>query len=285
MKRESGILLHISSLPTKYGIGTLGKEAFAFIDFLKQAGQTYWQILPIGPTSYGDSPYQSCSVYAGNPYFIDLETLIDQGLLEDRDLADYPDLTGDHVDYGALYQYRLPLLERAYDRGRVLYASRFAAFRAANPWVEDYGLFMALKRKFGMLPWNQWPEAAATRKPDALERYRAELREDISCYAFTQYLFDEQWNQLAAYARQQGVKIIGDIPIYVTMDSVEVWMRPELFQLDETLCPTAVAGCRPTASARMASSGATPSTTGTPTRPRTSLGGRSGFAPPPASST
>ena len=245
MKRESGILLHVSSLPTKYGVGTLGKEAFDFLDFLKQAGQTYWQILPIGPTSYGDSPYQSCSVYAGNPYFVDLETLLDQGLLEPRDLADYPELTGDRVDYGALYAFRLPLLERAYDRGKQVRAAEFAAFRAENPWVEDYGLFMALKRKFGMLPWNQWPAAAATRKPEALERFRAELREDISCYAFIQYLFYEQWDRLAAYAKEQGVKIIGDIPIYVTMDSVEVWQRPELFQLDQNLCPTAVAGCPP----------------------------------------
>ncbi|MBQ1590116.1 MAG: 4-alpha-glucanotransferase, partial [Oscillospiraceae bacterium] len=123
MKRESGILLHVSSLPTKYGVGTLGKEAFDFLDFLKQAGQTYWQILPIGPTSYGDSPYQSCSVYAGNPYFVDLETLLDQGLLEPRDLADYPELTGDRVDYGALYAFRLPLLERAYDRGKEVRAA------------------------------------------------------------------------------------------------------------------------------------------------------------------
>ena len=149
------------------------------------------------------------------------------------------------VDYAALYYYRLPLLERAYAHGKELRKAAFAAFRAANPWVEDYALFMALKRKFGMLPWNQWPEKAAARDPDALARYREELKEDISCCAFTQYLFYEQWDKLAAHAKAQGIKIIGDIPIYVTMDSCDVWMNPSLFQLDASRCPTRVAGCPP----------------------------------------
>ena len=161
MKRESGILLHISSLPSKYGIGTLGKEAFRFLDFLNAAGQRYWQVLPIGPNSYGDSPYQSCSVYAGNPYFVDLELLLEQGLLEPEDLEGCHWGEPGRVDYGAMYHCRLPLLERAYDRGRDLRKAPFAAFREANPWVEDYALFMALKRKFGGLPWNQWPEKPA----------------------------------------------------------------------------------------------------------------------------
>ncbi|MBR6118866.1 MAG: 4-alpha-glucanotransferase [Oscillospiraceae bacterium] len=245
MKRESGILLHISSLPSKYGIGTLGKEAFRFLDFLNAAGQRYWQVLPIGPTSYGDSPYQSCSVYAGNPYFVDLELLLEQGLLEPEDLEGCHWGEPGRVDYGAMYHCRLPLLERAYDRGRDLRKAPFAAFRAANPWVEDYALFMALKRKFGGLPWNQWPEKAARRDPEALARYREELKEDISCFAFTQYLFYEQWDALQACAREKGVKIIGDIPIYVTMDSCDVWLHPELFQLDESGAPTGVAGCPP----------------------------------------
>ncbi len=245
MKRESGILLHISSLPTKYGIGTLGKEAYRFIDFLKAAGQRYWQVLPIGPTSYGDSPYQSCSACAGNPYFVDLDTLLQEGILEPEDLDGCFWGEPGRVDYGAMYYYRLPLLERAYRRGRELRKAEFAAFRAANPWVEEYALFMALKRKFGGLPWNQWPEKAARRDPAALKRYRKELQEDVSCFAFTQYLFNEQWEKLFAYAKEQGIKIIGDIPIYVTLDSCDVWLNPELFQLDESYAPTCVAGCPP----------------------------------------
>ena len=245
MKRESGILLHISSLPTKYGIGTLGQEAYRFIDFLKAAGQRYWQVLPIGPTSYGDSPYQSCSACAGNPYFVDLDTLLQERILEPEDLEGCFWGEPGRVDYGAMYYYRLPLLERAYRRGRELRKAEFAAFRAANPWVEEYALFMALKRKFGGLPWNQWPEKAARRDPAALKRYREELQEDVSCFAFTQYLFNEQWEKLFAYAKEQGIKIIGDIPIYVTLDSCDVWLNPELFQLDESYAPTCVAGCPP----------------------------------------
>ena len=245
MKRESGILLHISSLPTKYGIGTLGEEAYRFIDFLKRAGQRYWQILPIGPTSYGDSPYQSCSIYAGNPYFVDIDTLLAEGILVPEDLEDCWWGAPGRVDYAALYYYRMPLLEKAYRRGKELRKAGFAAFRAQNPWVEDYGLFMALKQKFGMLPWSQWPEKPAARDPEALARYREELKEDISCFAFTQYLFYEQWDRLFAYAKANGIKIIGDIPIYVTMDSCDVWMNPDLFQLDEFRAPVAVAGCPP----------------------------------------
>ena len=245
MKRESGILLHISSLPTKYGIGTLGEEAYRFIDFLKAAGQSYWQVLPIGPTSYGDSPYQSCSVYAGNPYFVDLDALLKEGILEPEDLEGRHWGEPGRVDYGALYYYRLPLLERAYSRGKELRKVPFAAFRAANPWVEDYALFMALKRKYGGLPWNQWPEKTARRDPEALARCREELKEDVSCFAFTQYLFSEQWDRLSAYAKEQGIKLIGDIPIYVTLDSCDVWLNPELFQLDKSGAPIGVAGCPP----------------------------------------
>ena len=245
MKRESGILLHISSLPTKYGIGTLGEEAYRFIDFLKAAGQSYWQILPIGPTSYGDSPYQSCSIYAGNPYFVDIDILLQEGLLLPEDLEDCWWGEPGRVDYGALYHYRLPLLEKAYQRGKETRKQEFAEFRAKNPWVEDYALFMALKRKFSMLPWNQWPQKAASRNRAALARYREELKEDVSCFAFTQYLFAGQWEKLSAYAKEQGIKIIGDIPIYVTMDSCDVWMHPDLFQLDQYKAPVAVAGCPP----------------------------------------
>ena len=248
MNRASGILLHISSLPTKYGIGTLGKEARGFIDFLAKAGQSYWQILPIGPTSVGDSPYQSCSFYAGNPYFIDLETLQAEGLLEEAHFADsFFGYDPGRVDYGAQYYYRYPILEKAYDRGRELRRAEFRAFREANPWVEDYAMFMALKRKFGMLPWSQWPKAAAFRDPAALERYREELKHDIGFFAFLQYLFFDQWGKLRDYAKQKEIKLIGDLPIYVPYDSVDVWMYPELFQLDEMRTPTGVAGCPPDA--------------------------------------
>ena len=245
MKRESGILLHISSLPTKYGIGTLGEEAYRFVDFLKAAGQRYWQILPIGPTSYGDSPYQSSSIYAGNPYFVDVDTLLKEGILVPEDLEGCFWGAPGRVDYAAMYYYRMPLLEKAYRRGRELRKEGFAAFRAANPWVEDYALFMAVKKHYNMAAWNEWPEKAARRDPETLARLRAELAEDISCYAFTQYLFYEQWDRFFAYAKKQGIKIIGDIPIYVTMDSCDVWMHPELFQLDAAGRPVGVAGCPP----------------------------------------
>ena len=245
MKRESGILLHISSLPSRYGIGTLGEAAFRFVDFLNAAGQSDWQLLPIGPTGYGNSPYQSCSVYAGNPYFVDLDILLKDGLLTPDELEGLPQGQPDRVDYAALYSSRPFLLERAYARGRERRRDEFAAFRAANAWVEDYALFMALKRKFGMLSWTQWPEKAAARDPEALARYREELRADIACIAFAQFLFYEQWDRLAAYARARGIRIIGDVPIYVSMDSCEVWMHPELFRLDAARRPVAVAGCPP----------------------------------------
>ena len=245
MKRASGILLHISSLPTKYGIGTLGKEARGFVDFLARAGQTYWQILPIGPTSVGDSPYQSSSFYAGNPYFIDLETLQKRGLLKKADLAGIPEDGGARVDYGALFRWRYEVLEKAYARGKKRCASELAAFRAENLWVEDYALFMALKKKFGWLPWSEWPEEAADRKPAALRRYREELAEEIGFYAFLQYLFYAQWDALHDYAHAHGIKIIGDLPIYVPYDSVDVWMYPKLFRLDEKKRPLGVAGCPP----------------------------------------
>ena len=245
MIRESGILLSISSLPTRYGIGTLGREARQFVDFLKAAGQRVWQLLPIGPTGYGDSPYQCSSIYAGNPYFVDPDTLIDEGLLLAGEVADIDWGQPGRVDYGALYAHRFALLERAYQRGKTLRQTAFAAFRRENPWVGDYALFMALKQKYDMRPWSEWPAALAHREAAALAAARETLREEISCCAFTQYLFYAQWDRLLAYAKAQGVKLIGDVPIYVPLDSADVWMHPELFQLDEALCPTGVAGCPP----------------------------------------
>lgn len=245
MERASGILLHISSLPTKYGIGTLGKEARGFIDFLAKAGQRYWQILPIGPTSVGDSPYQSCSFYAGNPYFIDLATLQKRGLLKPCDFRGCYWGEPGRVDYGAMFYYRFPLLEKAYARAKVQCAAEIASFRKKNPWVEDYALFMALKRKFDLRPWSEWPKDAADRDPEALARYRAELADDIGFFAFLQTEFYAQWNEMRAYAAAKGIQIIGDLPIYVPYDSVDCWMYPELFQFDKNKRPTGVAGCPP----------------------------------------
>ena len=246
--RASGILLHITSLPSPYGIGSLGRAAFAFVDFLKQAGQSYWQILPIGPTGVGDSPYQSCSAFAGNPYLIDLDDLIGRGLLESSEVQSvFWGDRADKVDYGALYAGRFSVLELAYRRGTRTEQNPFCRFREKNPWGEDYALYMALKRKFGLLPWYQWPAPAAERQEDALARYRDELSDDIGFYAFIQYLFYGQWDRLHTYAAENGIRIIGDIPIYVPMDSVEVWQSPELFQLDKAHRPTAVAGVPPDA--------------------------------------
>ena len=245
MKRESGILLHISSLPSPYGIGTLGEEAFRFVDFLTAAGQRYWQILPIGPTGFGDSPYQTVSIHAGNPYFIDLDLLIRDGLLCREDLEGLSWGEPGRVDYGLLYRERAGLLRRACERGRQRQAEPFAAFRRENPWVEDYALFMALKARYEMRPWSQWDSALAEREPEALAQAREELREEIACIAFAQYLFDAQWRRLRAYAQERGLCIVGDLPIYVPMDCVEVWLQPELFQLDAARRPLAVAGCPP----------------------------------------
>lgn len=246
--RASGILLHITSLPSPYGIGTLGTAAFDFIDFLRQAGQSYWQILPIGPTGVGDSPYQSCSAFAGNPYLIDLDDLIRRRLLEPSEVQDANrGSCAEKVDYGAQYVRKFAVLEKAYRRGIRTEQTAFSDFRDNNPWVEDYALYMALKRKFGLLPWYQWPAAAAERQKDAISRYRDELSDDIGFFAFVQYLFFGQWERLHAYAAENGIRIIGDIPIYVPMDSVEVWQSPELFQLDAAYRPTAVAGVPPDA--------------------------------------
>ena len=247
MDRSSGILLHISSLPSAYGIGALGANARAFVDFLARAGQRYWQILPIGPTSYGDSPYQCCSFYAGNPYFIDLDLLAADGLLTQDELASARRDPRARVDYGDLFAARYPLLERACRRGMERCGADFAAFRRENVWVEDYALFMALKRRNSLLPWSQWPEPVARRKPEALAEAREALRADVDFYAFLQFLFYRQWDALRAYAKEKSVKIIGDLPIYVPYDSVDVWMHPELFQLDRRGVPTGVAGVPPDA--------------------------------------
>jgi 4-alpha-glucanotransferase len=245
--RKSGILMHITSLPGPYGVGSMGKSAFEFVDFLHEAGQSLWQILPLSPTGYGDSPYQSCSTYAGNPYMIDLDTLVQQGLLERSDLEGY--FWGDSaakVDFKCQYDNRLQILRKAYARFQG--SEVFDTFLRENSnWLPDYALFMALKGENEGKNWLQWEEKLKFRDPDAIWAARRRLADEIRFYSFVQFLFRQQWNALRSYAHEKGVSIIGDVPIYVPLDSCEVWSSPELFQLDEALQPVAVAGCPPDA--------------------------------------
>ncbi len=246
MERSAGVLLPISSLPSRYGIGCFDESAYRFVDFLKAAGQSCWQILPLGPTSYGDSPYQSFSAFAGNPYFIDLSAFVKDGLLTEAecrsaDMGSSPE----SIDYSRLYKERYKLLKKAYLSSGKRYAADIAEFAADAKWLGDYALFMALKEHFGGIAFTEWDEDIRLRKPDAVERYTNELAEDIGFHVFLQYHFFHQWNKLKDYAGRNGVRIIGDIPIYVAADSADVWAEPELFQLNENRLPTAVAGCPP----------------------------------------
>ena len=248
MKRSSGVLMPMSSLPSPYGIGTMGKSAYQFVDFLRQSGQSYWQLLPLGPTSYGDSPYASFSSFAGNPYYIDLDMLISEGLLKKDEVETiFWGAKEDRCDYGAIYSGRFTVLRKAYERGAKRFGAAFADFRKENAsWLENYALFMALKARFGMRSWVEWEdEEIRLRKPAALERCREELADDVSFYAFLQFLFFRQWNALRAYAHKKGIRFIGDVPIYVALDSADVWSEPKYFQLDENNLPTEVSGCPP----------------------------------------
>lgn len=249
MKRASGILLPVSSLPSPYGIGGFSKEAYEFIDFLKEAGQTYWQILPLGPTSYGDSPYQSFSTFAGNPYMIDLNALKEEGLVTDTELKKANcGKTVSRVNYGKLYETRFLILRKAYERSCIAENSEFQDFVEKNKeWLEDYALFMAVKQRFDGAAFCEWAEDIRLRRPYALDYYRRECYFEIEFQKYLQYLFFTQWQKLKAYANKQGVKIIGDIPIYVAFDSSDAWANPFLFQFDENNQPTAVAGCPPDA--------------------------------------
>ena len=247
MNRAAGIFLSISSLPSNYGIGCFSKSAYDFIDWLKEAGQTYWQILPLGPTSYGDSPYQSFSTFAGNPYYISLEALIEENVLtkDECDAADFGEKQED-ISYHKLYNHRYPLLRKAYERSRISENPQFLKFVRENEWwLSDYALFMAVKDRFEGKPWTEWAEDIRLRYPNAIEYYQRELYFDIEFQKYLQFKFFEQWYQLKAYANSQGIQIIGDIPIYVAMDSADAWAHPELFQLDERNVPIAVAGCPP----------------------------------------
>lgn len=245
--RRSGILMPIFSIPSKYGIGCMSKEAYDFIDFLKESGQSIWQILPTTPTSYGDSPYQSFSAFAGNPYFIDLEEFIKEGLLTEEACS-----AGDatehisYINYEKLYHQRFKLLKRAYENAKLEDDKAFKSFKKENEkWLEDYALFMAIKDALGGMSWQEWPTAIKMRKEEAMSAYKKDLHEEITYYMFLQYHFAKQWTKLKAYANKQGVKIIGDIPIYVAADSADTWANPHLFQFDEACQPYAVAGCPP----------------------------------------
>ena len=241
--------MHISSLPSKYGIGTLGKEACRFVDFLKKAGQKYWQVLPIGPTSYGDSPYQSFSSFAGNPYFIDLEMLIRDGFLS-REEADsrFWGERPDQTDYEMLYQNRFPLLRKAAAKIEPKLDHRFEEFLEKNQsWLPDYALFMAIKDRKCGISWKDWEKPLKFRDPEAIEEAKRYHAEDIRFYEILQYLFYQQWNDLKTYANQNGIRLIGDIPIYTAFDSADVWTDPKEFELDENLAMIHVAGCPPDA--------------------------------------
>jgi len=242
--RKSGILMHISSLPGPYGIGSMGKCAYEFVDFLCKAGQAYWQILPLSPTGYGDSPYQSFSIFAGNPYFIDLDALVEQGLLKQEELDSVSWFSDECcVDYGCLYENRGRLLSLAYERYSPDEA--FYSFVKENPWLENYGLFMALKEHYGGVPWQNWPKELILRDEKAMAEYREKLSRECGYHSFVQYLFFSQWQKLRDYANSKGIIIIGDVPIYVPLDCADVWADPQLFQLDEDCRPTGLAGCPP----------------------------------------
>lgn len=247
--RTGGILMHISSLPSEYGIGTMGKEARRFVDFLVKAGQTYWQILPLCPTGYGDSPYQSFSSFAGNPYFIDLEFLCKDGLLTEQECKSY--FWGNkktEVDYGILYKNRYDLLKRAHERFVKKLPEDYGWFcKEEEEWLDNYAIFMALKDANGGISWLRWKDDLRFRKEAAMNKAREAYAREIDFYKMLQYLFFKQWRSLKEYANKKGIQIIGDVPIYVAADSADVWANPEQFYLDKNLMPIEVAGCPPDA--------------------------------------
>ncbi len=245
--RAAGILLPIFSLPDPYGIGSFSKSAYRFVDFLKEAHQTYWQLLPSGPTGYGDSPYQTFSTFAGNPYFISLETLIEEGLLTRRECAPSARRTDpESIDYGRLYRERFRVLARAFSRSDFEKREDYRGFYEKNAaWLEDYALFMALKQEMGGGSFALWEDALRLREKAACEKARKRLKEEIRFQKFLQYEFYKEFGALKDYAREKGIRLIGDIPIYVSPDSSDLWASPELFQLTKDGRPKAVAGCPP----------------------------------------
>ncbi len=247
--RTSGILLPVASLNSKYGIGAFSKEAYEFIDFLEKAGVRYWQVLPLGPTGYGDSPYQSFSTFAGNPYFIDLDRLVESGWITKKD-CDSIDWGSDpaRVDYEKIYRGRFRILKKAYRKSRIEEDKDFRAFEKKNSyWLKDYALFMAIKDKHKGKSFDLWPDELRLHKKEALAAVLKDKKtaEDYGCYRFIQYMFSKQWAELKRYANGKNISIIGDIPIYVAYDSADSWAAPGLFQVDKKGYPTGVAGCPP----------------------------------------
>lgn len=249
MKRSSGILMHISSLPGKYGIGTFGKEAYEFVDFLKKSGQSYWQILPLGQTSYGDSPYQCFSAFAGNPYFVDFDILEKEGFLSKEEYEN-EDFGGNDksIEYGTLFVSRMKVLRRAYENSKGKLVTEIENFKKEQElWLEDYSLYMAIKNDHNLESWQNWEESIKLREENALNEYKVKLKDEIEFWTFVQYMFFKQWSALKKYANDNGIKIIGDIPIYVSEDSADIWSNPKYFKVDEKMIPTKVAGCPPDA--------------------------------------
>ncbi len=244
-KRKSGILMHISSLPSKYGIGTFGKAAYDFVDFLEKAGQKCWQVLPMGPTDFGNSPYQSSSVFAGNPFFIDLDVLCEEGLLSESDCQLNWGEDAEKVDFDLLLKQRLPLLKKAFSNFKP--DEKLEKFCEENSfWLEDYALYMALKNRFGC-EWQKWPKALKEREETMLAQAKKDFAGEVDFHIFLQYKFDEQWRKLKAYANKKEIEIIGDVPIYTAPDSSDTWAQPKQFQLDEEGYPSSVAGVPPDA--------------------------------------
>jgi 4-alpha-glucanotransferase len=247
--RSSGILLHPTSLPGPYGIGELGPEAHRFADFLRDSGQRIWQVLPLGPTGYGDSPYQCFSAFAGNPLLISLDTVAQRGYLNARDLNERQEFPADNVDFGAVIAWKIPLLRRAFrafQRSTSVEREAFDTYcRAKSAWLDEFALFMALKQAHNNVMWTLWEREPALREPGAIERARNELRDEIECNKFIQFEFERQWKELKAHCAGNNIRILGDMPIYVALDSADVWADPGLFELDEHGKPRVVAGVPP----------------------------------------
>ncbi len=245
--RRSGILLHPTAIPGQFGIGTLGKQTHSFLDWLKEAGQSYWQICPLVPTGYGDSPYQGFSAFAGNPNLIDLENLIELGLLEKNEVASISRFPPGRVDYGKLIPLKTAILYKAWEQSReVVESTEFKCFREKNAyWLDDYCLFMAIKTNQDGKPWDQWPKPLKFKEPSAIDSIREKLSDSVEYHSFTQYIFDKQWKTTKEAASSRGIRIIGDQPIFVSSDSSDCWSQPELFLLDQNRSPTLVSGVPP----------------------------------------